>query len=37
MTPLRYRTAKALAYVKACVDTEQVFEDEEMTLLRVKE
>ena len=35
--PLRYRTAKALAYVKACVDTEQVFEDEEMTLLRVKE
>ncbi len=34
--PLRYHTVKALAYVKACVDTEQVFEDDEMILLRVK-
>ncbi len=34
--PLRYHTRAAMTYVKAAVDTEQVFEDEEMILLRVK-
>ena len=34
--PLRYWTRKALTYLRATVDTEQVFEDDEMILLRVK-
>ena len=34
--PLRYWTARAIQYVKKTIDVEQVFEDQEMILLRVK-